>query len=265
MIEEAAGTSMYETKREATTKLMEKKDAKVRETNALLQEEVEPKLEKLRKERAAHLEFQKICRDIEYLTRIHISFRWLKQSEALKSIEDDILKLTKSIDDAKLKMCQNNDEQNCALEKISMLKSKIENESSNDLKIISDELDKEIKQEAKLSGTLKAYQEEIKQEEKKLKMLQKTIADDEENLKIKKKEMETKKNLFQSLKDCEARDILSYQKAQERYEAVSQGLSANDDGEASSLQDQLMSKYLHRIYFNIYNFSFFFRGKAKYK
>lgn len=247
MIEEAAGTSMYETKREATTKLMEKKDAKVRETNALLQEEVEPKLEKLRRERAAHLEFQKICRDIEYLTRIHISFRWLKQSEALKFIDDNISKLTKNIDASKLTICQNNEELNNALQKINSLKSKIENESSSDLKAISDELDKEIKHEAKLSGTIKANHDGLKQEESKLKELQKNIADDEENLKMKKMEMEKKKHLFQSLKECEARDILAYQKAQERYEAISQGLSTSDDGQACSLQDQLMSKYFFFI------------------
>ncbi|XP_023306396.2 structural maintenance of chromosomes protein 2 [Lucilia cuprina] len=240
MIEEAAGTSMYETKREATTKLIEKKDAKVRETNALLQEEVEPKLEKLRRERAAHLEFQKICRDIEYLTRINVSFRWLKQSEALKTIEKNISRLTMCIDEAKESILQNNTEREHISEQIKILQTQIENESSNTLKEIMEELDMEIKEEAKLSGKLKASREELNQEEKKLHILLTNISEDEKSLKIKELEMAKRKDLFQDLKDTEKRDILAYEAAQKNFEAVSQGLSTNDDGQASSLQDQLI-------------------------
>lgn len=36
MIEEAAGTSMYETKREDTAKMMEKKDTKIQEINEVM-------------------------------------------------------------------------------------------------------------------------------------------------------------------------------------------------------------------------------------
>ncbi|KAM7341587.1 structural maintenance of chromosomes 2 isoform 2-T2 [Cochliomyia hominivorax] len=240
MIEEAAGTSMYETKREATTKLIEKKDAKVRETNALLQEEVEPKLEKLRRERAAHLEFQKICRDIEYLTRIHVSFRWLKQTEAIRTIAENISRLEKRIEEGKNFIIENNAENVLLTEQISTLQNQIENESSSVLKEITEKLDLELKQEAKLSGKLKASIEEIKQEEKKLQILIKNILDDENTLKIKEDEMAKQKSLFQDLKDSEKRDLLAYEEAQKKFEAVSQGLSTNDNGEASSLQDQLI-------------------------
>lgn len=247
MIEEAAGTSMYETKREATTKLIEKKDAKVRETNALLHEEVEPKLEKLRRERAAHLEFQKICRDIEYLTRIHISYRWLKQSEALKTIEENISRLENRIEEAKKGIAENNDEQKRITEQINALQTQIENENSCILKEMNQELEIELKEEAKLSGKLKAGNDEIKQEEKKLNILLKNIIDDEKTLKEKELEMAKQKDVFQNLKDSEKRDLLAYEEAQKKFEAISQGLSANDEGEASSLQDQLMSKYIFLI------------------
>ena len=39
-----------------------------------------------------------------------------------------------------------------------------------------------------------------------------------------------------------------YEAAKKHYQAVSAGLSANDDGEAATLQDQLISKLLGGTY-----------------
>ncbi|XP_005176883.1 structural maintenance of chromosomes protein 2 [Musca domestica] len=240
MIEEAAGTSMYETKREATTKLIEKKDAKVRETNTLLQEEVEPKLDKLRRERAAYMDFQKICRDIEYLTRIHISYRWLKYNEALKSIEANIEKLTKRIEADKQNIVENDAEREKLTEAAKELQQKIDTESGGELKQIESELEVQLQHEGKSSGNLKAGQGAVDQEEKKLKALLKSMADDEKSLKAKESEMAKVKDLFQGLKEADERDALAYEEAQKKFEAVTQGLTTSEDGQASSLQDQLM-------------------------
>ena len=51
MIEEAAGTRMYENKKISALKTMEKKQNKVDEINRLLAEEITPTLDKLQKER----------------------------------------------------------------------------------------------------------------------------------------------------------------------------------------------------------------------
>ena len=48
MIEEAAGTRMFEDRKEKANKTMAKKEMKVLEIEGLLKEEIEPKLEKLR-------------------------------------------------------------------------------------------------------------------------------------------------------------------------------------------------------------------------
>lgn len=242
MIEEAAGTSMYETKREATTKLIEKKDAKVKETNTLLAEEVEPKLEKLRKERAAYLELQKICRDIEYLTRINISFRWLKYKEALKTIEANIETLTNRIETAKQTIIDNDKECERLEEDAQVLHVKIDKESGGELKELEAKLAEEVKSESASLGTLKSAQSGINQEEKKLNNLKKSINDDEKSLQSKTNEMSKNKGMFQELKDqCEA-DAKAYEEAEKKFEAVTQGLSTDADGQSSSLQDQLMGK-----------------------
>lgn len=78
MIEEAAGTRMFEDRRDKALKTMAKKDKKVDEINDLLKEEIEPKLEKLRMEKRAFLDFQQTQSDLERLTKIVVAHDYLK-------------------------------------------------------------------------------------------------------------------------------------------------------------------------------------------
>merc|ERR1711872_118492 len=59
MIEEAAGTRMYESKKQLAEKIIEKKDTKLREINNILEEEINPTLAKLREEQTAFIEYKK--------------------------------------------------------------------------------------------------------------------------------------------------------------------------------------------------------------
>ncbi|XP_063495291.1 structural maintenance of chromosomes protein 2-like isoform X2 [Symphalangus syndactylus] len=58
MIEEAAGTRMYEYKKIAAQKTIEKKEAKLKETKTIL-EEITATIEKLKEERSSYLDYQK--------------------------------------------------------------------------------------------------------------------------------------------------------------------------------------------------------------
>lgn len=96
--------------------------------------------------------------------------------------------------------------------------------------------------DAKLKASINASQEQIISEERKLKTLQKNVVIDENALVKKEAEMEKTENVFVKLKSDEADDLKAYQDAQKRFEAVNLGLALNDDGEATSLQDQLTSE-----------------------
>lgn len=97
--------------------------------------------------------------------------------------------------------------------------------------------------DAKLKASTNALQEQIVSEERKLKTLQKNIKIDENALVTKKDEMGKTADVFEKLKSDEADDLKAYQDAQKRFEAVNLGLALNDEGEATSLQDQLTSRY----------------------
>lgn len=110
MIEEAAGTSMYETKREKSMTLIQKKDAKLDELNALIKDDIQPKLDKLRKDQQQYVEYQKVCRDVEYLTRIHISYRYLQFCKNVENCETTIQNLCGEIEQNKTVIEKNTEE-----------------------------------------------------------------------------------------------------------------------------------------------------------
>lgn len=110
MIEEAAGTSMYENKKEKSMTLIQKKDNRLDELKSLIQDEIQPKLEKLRKDQQQYQEYQRVCRDIEFLTRIHVSYRYLQSVKNVSSSETSIAKLTNDIVKSKETIASNIEE-----------------------------------------------------------------------------------------------------------------------------------------------------------
>lgn len=110
MIEEAAGTSMYESKREKSLTLIHKKDSKLDELSSLIREEIQPKLDKLRQDQQKYQEYQKVSRDIEYLTRIHISYKYLQCLKNVQNSESTIQKLNEDISKHKETIEKNLDE-----------------------------------------------------------------------------------------------------------------------------------------------------------
>ncbi|KAL8767386.1 MAG: hypothetical protein Q9209_006076 [Squamulea sp. 1 TL-2023] len=90
MIEEAAGTRMFEDRKEKAHKTMTKKEMKVQEITDLLREEIEPKLDKLRTEKRAFLDFQQTQSDLERLTRLVVAHDYVRNKEKLKQSTNDL-------------------------------------------------------------------------------------------------------------------------------------------------------------------------------
>ncbi|KAK2746687.1 Structural maintenance of chromosomes protein 2 [Myotisia sp. PD_48] len=99
MIEEAAGTRMFEDRKEKAAKTMAKKEMKVREIEGLLQEEIDPKLEKLRGEKRAFLDFQQTQNDLERLTRLVVAHDYLKNGDRLRISAEEVEKKKRKIEE----------------------------------------------------------------------------------------------------------------------------------------------------------------------
>ncbi|KAL5569905.1 hypothetical protein UlMin_026480 [Ulmus minor] len=83
MLEEAAGTRMYETKKDAALKTLEKKQSKVDEINKLLDDEILPALEKLRRERTQYMQWANGNAELERLKRFCIAYEYV-QAEKIR-------------------------------------------------------------------------------------------------------------------------------------------------------------------------------------
>ena len=143
MIEEAAGTRMFEDRRDKAFKTMAKKEMKVQEITELLRDEIEPKLEKLRTEKRAFLDFQQTQNDLERLTRVVVAHDYVKNQEKLKQ----------SAGDLDLKKQRAKDLEGGAVR----LKTEIEN-LAEDVKRVKAQRDKEMRK----GGKAQELEEEVK-------------------------------------------------------------------------------------------------------
>ena len=143
MIEEAAGTRMFEDRRDKAFKTMSKKEMKVQEITELLKDEIEPKLEKLRMEKRAFLDFQQTQNDLERLTRVVVAHDYVKNQEKLKH----------SANDLDLKKHRAKDLEESAVR----LKNEIDN-LAEDVKVVKAQREKELRK----GGKAQALEEEVK-------------------------------------------------------------------------------------------------------
>ncbi|XP_019093594.1 PREDICTED: structural maintenance of chromosomes protein 2-1-like [Camelina sativa] len=103
MLEEAAGTRMYENKKEAALKTLEKKQTKVDEINKLLDHEILPALEKLRKEKSQYMQWANGNAELDRLRRFCIAFEYVQaekiRDNAVLGVGEMKKKLTKIDED----------------------------------------------------------------------------------------------------------------------------------------------------------------------
>lgn len=86
MLEEAAGTRMYEMKKEAALKTLEKKQMKVDEIDNVLNQDILPALDKLRKERAQYMQWSSGNVQLERLKRFCIAYQYTGAEQVCSSL-----------------------------------------------------------------------------------------------------------------------------------------------------------------------------------
>ena len=91
MLEEAAGTRMYESKKEAALRTLARKQVKVDEIDRLLADEVQPALERLRRERGEYVAWQEALDRLDALRRFCAAHRWWLATTGKKTAEAALL------------------------------------------------------------------------------------------------------------------------------------------------------------------------------
>lgn len=210
MIEEAAGTRMFEDRRDKAFKTMAKKEMKVQEITELLKDEIEPKLEKLRTEKRAFLDFQQTQNDLERLTRVVVAHDYVKYQEKMKQSANDL--------DAKKQRAKDLEES------ATKLKSEISN-LEEDVKKVRSQREKELRK----GGKAQAMEEEVKKYSHELVRLS-TVAD------LKRSSMSEEKDRKKSIEKtvCELTTLLTekttiYEKLQKKFDEAKEDLQRQSE------------------------------------
>lgn len=205
MIEEAAGTRMFEDRRDKAFKTMAKKEMKVQEITELLKDEIEPKLDKLRTEKRAFLDFQQTQSDLERLTRLVVAHDYVRTKEKLKQSADDLeLKNKRAID---------------LDDSAARLKSEIAH-LEEDIKRVKAAREKELRK----GGSFQALEEEVKAQSHEAVRLA-TVSDlKQTSLKEERERRKGIQNLVQNLEAQVRNRANIYEKLQKEYDVAKAGL-----------------------------------------
>ncbi|XP_034939024.1 structural maintenance of chromosomes protein 2 [Chelonus insularis] len=241
MIEEAAGTRMFEEKKEVAIKTIEKKNNRLQEINSILEEDIAPKLAKLKEDKAQYIEYQKVQRELEHYVKIVVAWDYVS---ALKNSE----KATANVEKVKNEIS----EKNAAIEagkeeiasidtKIEEMKTKLHAEKQDRLEQLEQEIKAAEKKENKMSAESNSNRESIKAEKKNIDQLKINITEDEKMLEQKETELQNVGGKFDKLKETEQQDAAAVVAAQEKLQKISAGLLESDTGENATLEQQLIN------------------------
>ncbi|XP_072964208.1 structural maintenance of chromosomes protein 2-1-like isoform X1 [Typha angustifolia] len=237
MLEEAAGTRMYEMKKESALKTLEKKQSKVDEIDKLLDQEILPALEKLRKERMQYMQWANGNAELDRIKRFCVAFEFVQAEKVRDSALNEVGQIRAKIaelDDGteKLRKVIQEMETN-----ISTLTAEKEAKLGGEMKALSEKVDGLSHSLVKESSVMKNQEESLRTEEKAVQKIVKSIEDikrsiAERDSAVKKAEdgaADLKKrvdDLSKNLDECER-----------EYEGVLAGKSSGNEDKC--LEDQL--------------------------
>merc|ERR1712039_519814 len=104
MIQEAAGTKMYELKKAQAIKTMNKKQVKVNEIKQILEQEITPQLDKLKNEKTHYLQWTKNNQEIDKLDRLMIIYKYMDSKEKIGSGTEQVDELKEQIHETQAQM-----------------------------------------------------------------------------------------------------------------------------------------------------------------
>ncbi|KAF9977056.1 Structural maintenance of chromosomes protein 2 [Actinomortierella ambigua] len=240
MIEEAAGTRMFEERKEKALKTIAKKEKKVEEITKLLAEEIVPKLDKLRAEKRAYLEYQKTQTELERLSRIVVSYDYARYEDRFKRVKVDHenktnLLETRSAHIVELQAAIDNISKD--LDRIAASRSQemIDGGRYQTLESAVKDLSREIVK-LKTQRDLKA--KEVNDESKNRSTLSINLAETEKVLAAKQKEHQKLNSVYEELKAEHDSLVQQVRMTEELVQTLSTGLAA-EEGHENGYMEQL--------------------------
>jgi structural maintenance of chromosome 2 len=240
MLEEAAGTRMFEDRRDKAYKTMAKKEMKVEEIAELLRDEIDPKLEKLRTEKRAFLDFQQTQSDLERLTRIVVAHDYIRYKERLRQSGDDLEAKKQRAKDLEESAVRMKGEIEFLQEDIKKVKATREKElrKGGKFQALEEQVKTHSHEMVRMMTVLDLKNTSISEEKDRKKGIEKSVKDLEKQLQEKTKAYEKLQEKYKTAHDELARQTEEVDKKEELLQTLQTGV-ASKEGQESGYQGQL--------------------------
>lgn len=240
MIEEAAGTRMFEDRRDKAFKTMAKKEMKVQEITELLKDEIEPKLDKLRTEKRAFLDFQQTQSDLERLTRLVVAHDYIRSKEKLKQSANDLDAKRKRATDLEESATRLKNEISHLDEDVKRVKSAREKElrKGGKFQALEEEVTAQSHEAVRLATLFDLKQASITEERERRKGIQSVVKDLEGQVKDKSKIYEKLQAQYDAAKSDLDKQIAEVEQKEELLQTLQTGV-ASKEGQENGYQGQL--------------------------
>ncbi|KAK4231411.1 putative structural maintenance of chromosomes protein 2 [Podospora fimiseda] len=240
MIEEAAGTRMFEDRRDKAFKTMAKKDLKLQEITELLRDEIEPKLEKLRTEKRAFLDFQQTQNDLERLTRVVVAHDYVRCQEKVQQSAADLEAKKQRQKDLEESAVRLKSEISHLEEDVQRVKAQRDKElrKGGKAQALEEAVKKHSNELVRLSTVIDLKHSSIAEEEERRRAGEKTVAELEASLKEKTKAYEKIKAKYDTAKEAMEKQSQEAESKEELLQTLQTGV-ASKEGQENGYQGQL--------------------------
>ncbi|KAL2129536.1 hypothetical protein VTI74DRAFT_7642 [Chaetomium olivicolor] len=240
MIEEAAGTRMFEDRRDKALKTMAKKEMKLQEITELLRDEIEPKLEKLRTEKRAFLDFQQTQNDLERLTRVVVAHDYVRCQEKLKQSASDLEAKKQREKDLEESAARLKSEISHLEEDILRVKAQRDKElrKGGKAQALEEAVKKHSNELVRLATVVDLKRTSMSEEQERKAACEKTVAELAATLKEKTKAYEKIKAKYDAAKEAAEKQSQEAESKEELLQTLQTGV-ASKDGQENGYQGQL--------------------------
>lgn len=239
MVEEAAGTRMYENKKVAAIKTIEKKQKKVDEINTILQEEITPTLERLRGEKENYLKWSKNKADIERIERFVVASEYMKANDALMKNEREIEEMETLLNEKQSEADEYNilvGKKELEIEEFSEKLNKEFGKAHKELKNAEEKLSKEL---VKVTS---AWQNSVNNASKArddLESSKELLKENEAAVVSKQAEIQMDATKIHKSQEAAVQAEKEVERLMTEYQNMCAGISSDESGEGMTLPDQI--------------------------
>lgn len=233
MVEEAAGTNMYESKKRSLEMTVGKKDSKLKEMRTVAEEEISPTMQNIDKEKQMLEELNMVQGQLRIQREKYDNWSYVQSAAKVKTLSDDKMKIElriKEKEDLKKRLTATMEVAKKNLKKLDEDRIK---EGGNKLAELKAEVDTTEEKKNNVLSKVNSYKNNLAAEEKKIKDMIKQIDSSKKDLEAKNKDMKELKEKNAGLYEDNEKNKIDLDEIEKKIRSLNSGNIFGDEDNGS--------------------------------